>query len=89
VVDDMTEYMLTTQDNPYDPFTQWREWLAWDTNAGYNTPSLLARIAKTSDEMSEADQSDATQNAIDEIVYLNPSGMHVKITKDSWKVKAS
>lgn len=76
------EYMLTTVDNPFDPFTEWREWLSWDTNAGYCTPSLLARLVITSDELSEADQHDALQDAIDRIIELNPSGMHVKITKE-------
>lgn len=73
------EYMLTTVDNPYDPFTQWDEWLSWDTTAGYLTPGLLARIAMSSDEISEADRHAAIQDAIDEIVRENVSGMHRKI----------
>jgi hypothetical protein len=31
---DGSEYMLTTVDNPYDPWTQWDEWFAWDQSAG-------------------------------------------------------
>lgn len=77
------EYMLTTVDNPFDPFTQWREWLSWDTSRGYHTPGLLARIAKTSDELSEADQHDAVQDAIDEVVRENVSGMHRKVQRTS------
>jgi hypothetical protein len=72
-------YMLTTVDNPFDPLTQWREWYAWDYNAGYHTPGLLARIAKTSDELSEADQDQAVLWAMDEIVRENVSGKHKKI----------
>lgn len=78
---DRNEYMLTTVDNPFDPFTQWHEWLAWDTNAGYFTPGLLDRIAKTSPDMSEADQHDAIQDAIDEVVRFNVSGMHRKVDR--------
>lgn len=74
-------YMLTTFDNPFDPFTQWDEWYAWDNTAGYCTPGLLARIAYTSDEISPADQFWAIQNAIDEIVAENVSGMHRKIKR--------
>lgn len=83
------EWMLTTVDNPFDPFTQWSAWLAWDTNAGYYTPALLARVSITSDELSEADQHDAIQNAIDEIVSLNASGMHRKVSLDWGKRNAA
>ena len=75
------EYMLTTVDNPFDPFTQWREWLSWDTTAGYHTPGLLARITKTSEELSDADQSLSIQQAIQEIVSENVSGMHRKVSR--------
>jgi len=73
------EYMLTTFDNPYDPWTQWDEWFAWDQNAGYNTPGLLARVARLSDDLSEADQHIAIQQAIDEIVYENVLGVSRKL----------
>jgi hypothetical protein len=75
------EYMLTTVDNPFDPFTQWDEWLLWDTQAGYYTPGLLARIARTSSDLSEGDQHVAVQEAIDEIVRENVLGVHRKIKR--------
>ena len=73
------EYMLTTVDNPFNPFNQFDEWLVWDHKAGYDTPALLDRIANQSDEMSEADQAQAIDLAIEEIVRENVSGMHTKI----------
>lgn len=79
----MVEHMLTTVDNPYDPFTQYDEWNTWDQDAGYNTASFLARIVKTSDELSDADQSQAIEDAIDEIVLENVSGMHRKVAEPS------
>lgn len=76
----MEEYMLTTLDNPYNPFNQFKEWLNWDMNAGYFTLGYLARIAVVSDDLSEADYSQAIDNAIDEIIKENPYGVHCKIT---------
>lgn len=73
------EYMLTTVDNPYDPFTQWDEWFAWDASAGYHTPGLLARVTLTSDDLSEADQHLAVQQAIDEVVKENVLGVSRKV----------
>jgi len=72
-------HMLTTVDNPYDPWTQWDEWFQWDARAGYHTPGLLARVAVTSTELSAADQHVALQSAIDEIVRLNVLGVHRKV----------
>lgn len=77
------EYMLTTVDNPFDPFTQFDEWLNYDHLLGYNSPQLLARIAKLSDELSESDEALAIQQAIDEIVNENVSGMFRKVTRTS------
>jgi hypothetical protein len=79
------EYMLTTFDNPFDPFTEWDEWYMWDLNSGYHTPGLLARITHSSEEISDADQFDAIQNAIDEIVRENVSGMHRKIKRGDFE----
>ena len=78
-----TEYMLTTVDNPFDPFTRFHEWLAYDTQMGYNTSGMLDRIAKVSSDLSEPDQALAIQSAIDEIVKENVSGMWTKVAKKS------
>jgi hypothetical protein len=77
------EYMLTTVDNPFNPFTRFDEWLAYDIGKGYNTTSFLDRIARVSNDLSEADQALAIQQAIDEIVDENVSGMWRKVSKDS------
>jgi hypothetical protein len=76
-----TAYMLTTVDNPFSPFTEFQQWFAFDTSLGYHTAELLARITMSSDELSEADQDQAIQLAIDEIVRENVSGMHRKVTR--------
>ena len=81
VLPSSTEYMLTTVDNPFDPFTQWDEWFAWDQSAGYNTPGFLARVVRTSDELSDADQYAAIRDAIDEIVRENVLGVFRKVRR--------
>jgi hypothetical protein len=83
-----SEYMLTTVDNPFDPFTQWDEWFAWDLNAGYNTSGFLARIARSSDELSDADQHLAVQQAIDEIVRENVLGVYKKVLRNEISVSS-
>jgi len=75
----VAEHMLTTVDNPFNPHTHFDEWYAWDVNHGYGTSAFLARIVKTSEDLSEADQSLAIEMAIDEIVRENVTGMYRKV----------
>lgn len=78
-----SEFMLTTVDNPFDPFTQFDEWLAFDIKKGYNTSAFLARIARVSNDLSLADQEKAIQDAIDEIVEENVLGIWKKVPRTS------
>lgn len=73
------DFMLTTIDNPFNPFTQYEEWYNYDETKGYHTCGYLARIAKSSDELSESDESLAINQAIDEIVKLNILGIYLKV----------
>lgn len=85
-LDDLVEdpYMLTTLDNPYNPFTNYEDWYAFDTRQGYNSAAYLARIVRTSHELSEPDEALAIQQAIDEIVQLNIIGIYTKVRKDTF-----
>ena len=55
-----TEYMLTTIDNPYDPFEDFDSWLMFDKEKGYNCCEKVARIAQLSDDMSEKEINEET-----------------------------
>lgn len=72
-------HMLTTVDNPFNPFTQWDDWLRFDEAKGYNTNGMLARIAIVGESLSEADQDRAIEDAIDEIVRENVLGLYRKV----------
>ena len=73
------DMLLTTVDNPFNPFTHFDEWKRWDEDHGYYTCGLLAREAKLSDELSDVDQALEINRAINFIVKENVSGMHRKI----------
>jgi len=79
---DATQYMLTTIDNPYNPFTHYDDWYSYDVIKGYNTCAYLARIAISSDELSEVDETIAINHAIDEIIKLNLLGNYIKVESD-------
>lgn len=71
---------LTTIDNPFSPITEKEEWQRFDIDHGYYSRAYLGRIAKTSNELSDADNEQAINSAVEEIVRLNISGKHKKIT---------
>lgn len=74
--------MLTTVDNPWDPFTQFSEWFVFDVQHGYNSSGLLARVLRSSDNLSEPDQQIALEKAIDEIVEINVLGIFRKVSRE-------
>lgn len=73
---------LTTSDNPYNPITQFDQWFAFDQQQGYFTCEYLARIAKTSNDLSPLDQAIAIEEAIDEIVQMNLLGTYKKVVSE-------
>lgn len=75
----MDGVMLTTIDNPFSPFSQWEDWKRYDEDHGYYTCQYLARIAKTSDDLSDSDNDRAVANAIEEILELNILGIYKKV----------
>ena len=80
----MNQYMITTTDNPHNPFTQFDEWYAFDESKGYHTCSYLARITRSAPDLSEVDDDLAQEQAIDEIVELNILGIYRKVSKDDY-----
>lgn len=65
------QVFLTTSDNPYDYFTQFDEWLAFDRLNGYFTLEYLARIVKDAPDLSDEQENEEIESAIDKIIEWN------------------
>lgn len=76
--------MLTTIDNPYNPFTNYDEWFNYDSAKGYDTPNYLARMTDYSRAMGDPDIEMLTRFAIEDIVELNVLNIYRQVTEDSW-----
>ena len=76
------EFMLTTKDNPFNPFTNFDEWFAYDLRNGYNTCGLLGRFAKTSTDLSLSEQKRIYDSAIDDVIKNDVQQIYLKVTKD-------
>lgn len=78
----MRQVMLSTYDNPFDPFTQWDDWWRFDKQNGYNSSEYLDRIANTSGSLSDELNHEEIERAIDEIIECNPLGYWIKVERD-------
>ena len=74
--------MLTTMDNPYDPFTQFNKWFLYDVEKGYNSCGYLDRIARTSEEFTEEENQEEIERAIDEIIKYDFMNVYKKVYKN-------
>ena len=50
--------MLSTIDNPFNPFENFDSWFLFDVEKGYNSCAYLARITKMSDEFTEDEEAE-------------------------------
>ena len=73
--------MLTTVDNPFNPFDDFTSWYMYDVEHGYNSCSYVARIAKTSEQFTEKENNEEIERAIDEIILHDFLNIYVKVKR--------
>lgn len=78
----MADVALTTFDNPYNPFDDFVSWFMFDIDKGYNSCGYLDRIAKTSDSLTDEENEDEIERAIDEIIKLDFMNVYTKIKRN-------
>lgn len=71
---------LSTVDNPYNPLSDFSKWFLFDVEKGYNSCAYLDRIARTSDAMTDEENAEEIERAIDEIIKYDPLNRYVKVT---------
>ena len=77
----MTNTMLTTVDNPFDPYKDFDNWLNFDQEHRYFTLETVARVAKVSDEMPDDMYEKEVERAVDFLCRVNPLGIYKKVRK--------
>ena len=79
----MKACMLTTKDNPYNPFDNFDSWYQFDMDKGYSSCSYLDRIARTSDQLTEEENAEEIERAIDEIIKYDFQNIYRKVKQDT------
>lgn len=75
----MRKVSLTTIDNPFNPILEFDSWFQFDREKGYNSSNYLARIARTSDELTDEEYNIEIERAIDEIIAHDELKMYKKV----------
>lgn len=77
----MTCCMLSTIDNPFNPFEDYSSWLMFDKEKGYDSAERLMRIAKLTDDMTQKEENEEIERAIDEIIKYDILNIYIKVSK--------
>ena len=75
--------MLSTVDNPFNPFEDFSSWLQYDKANDHHCCERLDRIAQIFEDMSELEKDMEYERAIDEIIQYDPLGIYCKVTPDT------
>lgn len=78
---------VTTNDNPFDYFDDFDNWLLYDIEKGYHTLEVMSRLTYTSTELSDAVYEAEIERVVNDMVYHDvinleyPDIHYVKVTQ--------
>ena len=76
------QYMLTTIDNPFNPFEDYLSWLSFDKEHNYNSSERLMRIAQITDDMTMIEEEKEIERAINEIIKYDIMNVYQKVERE-------
>lgn len=62
------QFMLTTIDNPFNPFVDYASWLSFDKENHYDSAERVMRIAELEEGMTEVEEQKEIERAINEVI---------------------
>ena len=74
---------ITTIDNPFNPFDDFTSWLMFDTEKGYYSSSKLARLTKLTDDMTEKEENEEIERAVDRLIAIDPLDIYIKVVRET------
>ena len=82
------DVMLTTFDNPFNPFENFDSWLLFDKEKGYNSCERLARLLQITEDMSQVEIENERIRAIDRLIELDFTNTFTRVTRDAVSIGA-
>ena len=79
------ECMLTTIDNPFNPFEDIMSWRLFDMEKGYYTSERLAKVVQPllKEDMTQSEENEAIESAIDTIIKNDFLNIYKKVTRQA------
>ena len=77
------DYLLTTTDNPYNPFDQFSLWELFDKEKGHNTCDLIGRLSQLSDDMTQKEEEEEYDRVAEFIIFNDPHDKYKKFYKQN------
>lgn len=77
---EVVDCLLSTSDNPYNPFDDFINWYRYDIAKGYNTCSYMAAVCESSN-LSDREERAAYAKAAEEAVALNLTGNRILVKR--------
>ena len=74
---------VTTIDNPFNPFDDFNSWFMFDIEKGYYTSSKLARLTNLKDDMTELEENEEVERAVDRLIAIDPLDIYIKIVREA------
>lgn len=78
---EIIQSMLTTVDNPYNPFENFDDWYRYDQDHHHFSCERLAEVVGDLDDSNEVEAIAITENAINYIVANDVLGKFAKVQK--------
>jgi hypothetical protein len=75
--------MITTFDNPYNPFDEFNLWLMFDKEKGYNSCERMMRLANITEDMTQIEIDAECDRAMDRLIELDFTNTFPRFFRDS------
>lgn len=80
-MDKILNSMLSTKDNPFDPFNDFDNWYRFDCDHEYNSCGILARLYNNSEDLPPIVEARNIEAVIDSFITSDPTNNYVKVQK--------
>ena len=82
-----SDYLLTTIDNPYDPFKDFSLWDLFDREKGHFTCDLIGRLSQISDDMTLREEEAEYDRVVDFIIEHDPHDKYKRFYRQNATVQ--
>lgn len=78
----MKAFALSTVDNPFNPFENFRDWWNYDTEHNYDCCAILSRLVVDSNDMLDSEKQILIEAAINRFIEADPIGLYIKVVDE-------